>query len=103
MKVKKSERSLPSKPPSLLLEVTAGPVNLRKAHPLHVSIDIASLAPSAEITALEGAGGAEGSHHQPRTHVPEATSDGAAMHEARDEVRRIAANIAKLLELARRT
>ena len=52
------------------------------AHPLQVSIDIASLAPNAEITAVEGAGGAEGSHHQPRTHVPETASDGVAMHKA---------------------
>jgi hypothetical protein len=43
------------------------------AHPLQVSIDIASLAPNADHgVSLEGAAGAEGPHHQPRAHIPEA-------------------------------
>jgi hypothetical protein len=48
------------------------------AHPHQVSVDIASLAPNAEITVFPGAPGAEGPHHQPRAHVPEGTPNGVA-------------------------
>ena len=50
------------------------------AHPLQISIDVASLAPECRDhgVSLEGAAGAEGPHHQPRAHVPEAASDGVA-------------------------
>ena len=45
------------------------------AHPHQVSVDIASLAPNAEITVFpwKEPAGAEGPHHQPRAHVPEGT------------------------------
>src|SRR4029079_8535769 len=47
------------------------------AHPLQVSIDIASLAPNAEITVFPWEDpGAEGAHHQPRAQFPEATRAG---------------------------
>ena len=48
------------------------------AHPLQVSIDIASLCPERRDHrfSLERAAGAEGPHDQPRAHVPEAVSAG---------------------------
>ena len=54
------------------------------AHPLQVSIDVASLCPNAEITVypVEGAGRSEGPHHQPRAHLPEGAPDGVAKPES---------------------
>ena len=50
------------------------------AHPLQVSIDIASLAPNAEITVFpwKEFAGAEGPHHQPSAHLPEASPAGVS-------------------------
>jgi hypothetical protein len=58
------------------------------AHPLQVSIDIASLAPNAEITVFpwKDSPELEGTHDQPRAHLPEAAPAGVSAIDCRQRL-----------------